>query len=54
MRKNLPPYILILIGVIILASGYVVQNTFFDMLRIFGVVLVVVGLIGMIKKKSKK
>ena len=52
MRKNIPPYIPALLGTIFIASRFIIQNIFSDLLAIFGAVLLVVGIISMLSKKG--
>lgn len=53
MKKALTPVTLGIIGLVLFGQGFIFQGILPDMLKIFGIILVIVSAIGMFRKKPQ-
>lgn len=50
MKKSLSPTLITIIGIVLFGQGFIFHGTLPDMLKIFGIILIIVGAIGIFKK----
>jgi len=52
MKKTLSPITLAIVGLLLFGQGFIFQGVLPDMLGIFGIALVIIGVIGIFRKKQ--